>query len=120
MPKRKPKTPLHKKWREEYLALLTEELPDVPKGTPEEQQMLDLMRELIDGGYAAGSYMRDAACNIRGVAWEGPTAKGRLFADDLEDHLKKQRFLYRAKVSCIAIGGWLVGILSAWVTSHLK
>ena len=120
MPQKKPKHPLHKKWREEYLALLTEDLPDPPKGSPEEQQMLDLMRELIDGKYAAGSYHRGNTGDICAVMWEGPTAKGRLFVDDLEEHLKKQKLTYRVKVACFAIGGWIIGILSAWITSTFK
>ena len=120
MPPKNPKHPLHKKWRQAYLSLLTEELPKPPKGSPEEQEMLDLMRELIDGEYAAGSYHYGSNGDVCAVMWEGPTAKGRLFSEDIEEHLKRQTLSYRIKVGLFALVGWVFGLVSAWITSLFK
>ncbi len=120
MPPKKTKHPLHIKWRHAYLALLTEEIPSPPKGSPEEREMLNLMRELIDGDYAAGSYDYGLDGEVCPVIWEGPTAKGRLFAEDIEEHLKKQTLTYRIKIGVFALIGWFAGIASAWIGSLFK
>ncbi len=99
-------------WRHEYHRILTDGPNHFSEGdpiTPEVQSDLDLMAELIDGGYADGNYSKDQSGNIDSVMWRGPTVSGRLFADELADWISRRTWKHRIKLALIAFFGWVVG-----------
>jgi hypothetical protein len=114
-----------KSWRRAYIRLINDgPLKESDFSSREEKQLeMDLMIELIRDGYALGPFSREVATDgeiLRAVEWRGPTAKGRVFADELAERERQDSFRYRVKEFGIATGGWVAGILSGlllwWLT----
>ena len=101
-----------KSWKKEYLRiLLSSEI------TKEDWV---LANELIESGYANGTphfSNRTAKREIDRLLWKGASTEGRLFAERLEDEIKKSSFLYKLKVVIFGITTWLMGIFTNVITS---
>ena len=97
-------------WKSEYLRILF--LPKI------EENDFELAKELIDGGYADGSYLSDKSRSdrpVRAVNWKGINSNGRIFADELQSKIKKESLTYKVTQFCI----WLVGMLAGYAIKML-
>ena len=91
-------------WKSEYLRILF--LPTIKESD------FQLAKELIDGGYADGSYLLDRSRDnrsVRAVNWKGINSNGRIFSDELKLKIKKESLSYKVVQFCIWSGGMLVG-----------
>lgn len=93
-------------WRDEYIKVLQD-------GPDHSQTKFAL--ELIKDGYADGLISRE--CGVGDTApyvrWQGVNTKGRLFLDDLIEQKRKESLLYKIKIGALALGGWLVGVVTS-------
>jgi len=95
-----------KSWKSEYLRILF--LPKI------DEEDFNLAKELIDEGYANGSYIPDKSGKdklVYALNWKGINAKGRIFADELQLKIKKESFSYKVTQLCIWLGGLFIGYL---------
>lgn len=93
-------------WKNEYLRILD----SGPSSNTDWPYAAELIREeMARGSFIPDGRTRDGIANLR---WQGVTTKGRVFADDLADKIRRSTWTYRAK---LATGGfllWLAGYAS--------
>jgi len=89
-----------KNWRQEYLRIL-----DSPTLNKEDY---GFARELVDGGYARGQYLKSSRGydEIASFVWLGASTSGRTFGCQLREQLRQETFWFRIKQS----GVWLSGV----------
>jgi len=95
-----------KSWKSEYLRILFS-----PKIDEED---FNLAKELLDEGYASGSYLPDnsgSGKSVYSLNWKGINSKGRIFADELQLQIKKESLSYKVTQFCLWLGGIFVGYL---------
>ncbi|WP_146114582.1 hypothetical protein [Pseudomonas sp. MYb185] len=90
-------------WKNEYLRILLNG-PASPDDYP-------LAAELLDEQMARGSYLPNyrSPLEINNLRWQGITTKGRLFADELQDKIRRSTWWYRALLALGSFGWWLAG-----------
>ena len=109
----KNKAPSYKK---EYVRILTSGLKE--KGD------WNYARELIDEGYAEGSYQisrrLDTSGQITTLNWSGVNTNGRLFADELNEKIKKEswknKIITLLIASCSFFAGIAVDVVKWWLS----
>lgn len=105
-------------WKKSYLRILTSGL--------EQDSDAILAAELIDAGYGKGNVLLtyDAPSpSPKNVIWQGTTAKGRLFADELEKMIWQSSWRYRILMALSHTSAYSLGLItpiaSAWLLSYL-
>ncbi|MCY1380729.1 hypothetical protein D9M68_715040 [compost metagenome] len=103
-----------KTWRKEYLRILL----NGPASTDD----YPLASELLDEQLAKGTYLpnRAAPNGIANLMWGGISTKGRLFADELEDQIRRSTWWHRTLVATGGIGLWLLGYCTQSILDYGK
>lgn len=101
-------------WRKEYLRILL--------NGPASTNDYALASELLDEQLAKGKYLRNQAQpgDIANLVWHGITTKGRLFADELEDEIRRSTWWHRTLVAGAGTGLWLLGYCTESILDYGK
>ncbi|UUC49579.1 hypothetical protein NOX82_27515 [Pseudomonas citronellolis] len=90
-------------WKNEYLRILD----SGPSTNADWPLAAELIREeMARGKLIPDGRTRDGIANLR---WEGITTKGRVFADELTNKIRRSTWSYRAGLAAWSMLVWLVG-----------
>jgi len=103
-----------KTWKEEYLRILL--------NGPADTDDYPLAAELLDEKLAKGTYLPNhrAPSQITNLQWRGVNTNGRIFADELEDKIRRSKWWYRAWLALGSIFWWFLGYCTESILDYGK